>query len=72
LVIERVRKGTDMQDGLMWFCDNCNEKLHESYFQLKNVEKDFLPRFKEYYGSEEMRTCKKCGEVMETDKRFVD
>ena len=71
LVIEKVRKGTEDIDGLLWFCDNCNHKLHESYFKLSNIEKDFLPRFKEYYASEAMRTCDKCGTVMETDKRFV-
>ena len=43
LVIERVRKNTDMQDGLLWFCENCNNKLHETYFPLENIEKDFLP-----------------------------
>jgi 3-hydroxyanthranilate 3,4-dioxygenase len=71
LVIERVRKGTNFKDGLLWFCDNCNHKLHETYFELSDIEKDFLPRFKEYYGSEELRTCDKCGTVMETDPRFV-
>lgn len=65
LVIERVRKGSDMQDGLLWFCDNCNHKLHETYFPLTNIEKDFLPRFDEFYGSEDLRTCDKCGTVME-------
>ena len=72
LVIERIRKGTDFQDGLMWFCDNCNNKLHETYFPLTNIEKDFLPRFKEFYNSEELRTCNNCGHVMETDPRFTD
>lgn len=71
LVIERVRKGTKMKDGLLWFCDNCNNKLHETYFPLANIEKDFLPRFKEFYGSEELRTCNRCGTVMKTDPRFV-
>lgn len=71
LVIERVRKGTDYQDGLLWFCDNCNNKLHETYFPLKNIEKDFQPRFKEFYGSSELRTCSKCGHEMDTDPRFV-
>lgn len=65
LVIERVRKGTDMKDGLLWFCDNCNHKLYETYFPLKNIEQDFLPRFKEFYESEALRTCEKCGTVME-------
>ena len=71
LVIERVREGSHI-DGLMWFCDHCNHKLHDTYFHLKNVEKDFLPRFREYYGDEKLRTCANCGQVMETDPRFVD
>lgn len=72
LVIEKVRKGTDLKDGLMWFCDNCNNKLHDTYFPLTNIEKDFLPRFKEFYNSEEHRSCDQCGTVMEVDERFVD
>ena len=31
LVIEKKR-GSNMKDGLMWFCENCNEKLHETFF----------------------------------------
>lgn len=71
LVIERVRKGTDLMDGLMWFCDNCNHSLKTYKFKLENIEKDFLPRFKEFYSSKENRTCDKCGTVMEVDERFV-
>ncbi|MGB0403814.1 MAG: 3-hydroxyanthranilate 3,4-dioxygenase [Salibacteraceae bacterium] len=71
LVIERVRKGTDFQDGLLWFCDKCNNKLHETYFPLKNIEKDFQPRFKEFYASKDLRTCSDCSHEMETDPRFV-
>ena len=70
LVIECKRTGEE-RDGLLWYCDNCNHPLHSTYFQLTNIEKDFLPRFKEYYASEEMRTCSNCGTVMETDPRFV-
>ncbi len=71
LVIERVRKGTDLMDGLMWFCDNCNNPLKSFKFKLNNIESDFLPRFKEFYSSIENRTCDKCGTVMESDERFV-
>lgn len=71
LVIERVRIGTDQQDGLMWFCDECNHKLHEFRFPLVDIEKDFIPRFREFYGSEELRTCDNCSHVMEVDERFV-
>ncbi|GAK96112.1 3-hydroxyanthranilate 3,4-dioxygenase [Nonlabens tegetincola] len=72
LVIERKRVSEDAVDGLLWFCDNCNHKLHETYFKLDDIEKDFLPRFKQFYGSEEMRTCNNCGTTMPTDPRFVD
>ena len=71
LVIELKRKEHE-QDGLMWFCDSCNNKLHDTYFKLTNIEKDFLPRFKEYYASNEMRTCSNCGEKMKADERFVE
>ncbi len=71
LVIERKRQ-PDHTDGLMWFCDNCNHKLHDTYFPLVDVEKDFQPRFREFFNSEELRTCDNCGTVMETDPRFTD
>lgn len=71
LVIERVRKGTDLMDGLMWFCDKCNHPLKSYTFKLENIEKDFLPRFKEFYASKELRTCDNCGTIMEEDERFV-
>ena len=67
------------------FIDNINTKnngkivdfgsgigtLSKIYFQLTNVEKDFQPRFKEFYNSEEKRTCNSCGHTMEVDKRFI-
>lgn len=71
LVIERKRKHLDINDGLMWFCDNCNHKLHEVYFPLHDIEKDFLKHFNHFYANENLRTCDNCGTVMPTDKRFV-
>jgi 3-hydroxyanthranilate 3,4-dioxygenase len=71
LVIERKRAGKGFTDGLLWYCETCNEKLHEVYFELHDIEKDFLPHFKDYYTSHDKRTCKKCGTVMESDKRFL-
>ena len=71
LVIERKRQ-SDHRDGLLWFSDKENELLYEEYFQLRNIEKDFLPVFKKFYSSEELRTCPVSGEIMEVDPRFVD
>ena len=69
--IERKRTDLDGKDGLLWFCDNCNNKLYDVYFPLSNIETDFLKHFKHFYGSKELRTCDKCGTVMETDPRFT-
>ena len=71
LVIEKIRRDSDYKDGLQWYCDKCNHQLKSYEFQLDNIEKDFLPRFKEFYSSEESRTCNNCGHVMEIDHRFV-
>ena len=71
LVVERKRLGQAIPDGLLWFCDNCNHKLYEVYFELKDIEVDFLAHFKHFYGSKKLRTCKNCGTIMDTDPRFV-
>jgi len=71
LVIERKRVGSDAKDGLLWFCDNCNHKLYEVYFPLTDIEKDFLHHFEHFYNSEALRTCDKCGTVMETNPKFT-
>lgn len=72
LVVEVKRTNKDALDGLLWFCDNCNEKLYEVYFPLNNIETDFLPHFKHFYSSQTLRTCKKCGTIMEVDTRFTE
>jgi len=70
LVIERKRE-PHHKDGLLWFSDTANAKLYEDYFHLTNIEKDFLPVFRKFYGNEKLRTCPVTGEVMEADPRFV-
>ena len=71
LVVERKREGKDIPDGLLWFCENCNHKLYEVYFVLHNIETDFLSHFNHFYNSVHLRTCEKCGTVMESDPRFI-
>ena len=70
LVIERKRKGTPMKDGLMWFCDKCNQ-LHDTYFELTNIEKDFC-RGSANFTEGGPAYLRFVGHVMETDPRFVD
>ena len=71
LVIERKRAGKGFQDGLLWHCENCNHKLHEVYFELHDIEQDFLPHYQYFYNSLALRTCKKCNTTMETDSRYT-
>ena len=70
LVIERKRTKKH-KDGLMWFSDTANVLLYEEYFQLTNVEKDFLPVFKRFYSDENLRTCPETGEVMEVEEKYL-
>ncbi len=69
LVVERKRLPGE-QDGLMWFCENCNHKLYEQYFPLKNIETDFLSVFDEFFANEQSRTCDECGTVMPASNKL--
>ena len=70
LVIELKRLPHE-QDGLLWFCEQCNAKLYEEYFQLQDIERDFPPVFDRFYSSVELRTCKSCDHVNPAPARYV-
>jgi 3-hydroxyanthranilate 3,4-dioxygenase len=64
MVIERQRKKGEL-DHLRWYCENCNEVLHDSSFQLEDLGKQLKPVIENFYADEALRTCKSCGSVME-------
>lgn len=64
LVMELRRKPGE-KDGLMWFCESCNNKLYDEYFELKDIVKQFPPIINGFFGDKEKRTCTNCGAVME-------
>ena len=64
LVMERKRKEGE-KDGLMWFCEKCNAKLHDAYFTLTDIQTQFQTEFKRFYEDKNLRTCKSCNHVME-------
>lgn len=68
LVVERKRLEHE-QDGLIWFCEKCNNRLYEEYFHLENIETQFPPVFERFYASEEARTCSECGHVHPAPKK---
>ena len=63
LVIEQKR-AKDMKDGLAWYCENCNNKLYQEPFELKNIEKDLPVIFDKFYSNKKLLTCNACGTVM--------
>lgn len=69
LVVERKRLPGE-KDGLLWFCERCNNTLFEEYFTLENIEKDFPAVFDRFYRSLDARTCKRCGHVNPAPERY--
>jgi 3-hydroxyanthranilate 3,4-dioxygenase len=59
LVVERQRMAQE-QDGLIWYCPQCNRKLYEEYFHLENIETQFGAIFQRFNGSEQKRRCQHC------------
>lgn len=62
LVLEYARPEGE-NDHFVWYCDNCDDLLHDVEFYLTDLATEIKPRFEEFYGSEELRTCKNCGTV---------
>lgn len=64
LVIERNRNPGEV-DQLMWFCENCNNKLHEATFEMSDIVNQLPPVMNAFMNDEAKRTCSDCGTVME-------
>lgn len=64
LVIERYRKGEEM-DGFFWFCENCGNELYHEYFPLTDIVKQLPIVMQGFYSSEQLRSCKKCNHQMQ-------
>ena len=66
LVIEKIREDQENEkDAFMWFCENCGNKLYEEFAFVSDIVKQLPPIMEKFYSSEELRTCDKCGTVME-------
>ncbi len=64
MVIER-RRPEGHNDHIRWYCDNCDEILHDPQFYLTNLATQIKPVIEEFFANEALRTCKKCGTVMQ-------
>lgn len=69
LVFELYRN-SPKKDGMLWFCEKCNHKLYEEYFELEDIVKQLPVVMKKFYDSEELKTCSNCGHSMEPPESF--
>jgi 3-hydroxyanthranilate 3,4-dioxygenase len=69
LVIERQRLPHE-KDGLLWYCERCDNELYSEYFHLENIETQFSPVFDRFYGSLSNRTCGNCRHINPVPKKI--
>jgi len=63
LVIEKKREKED--DGFLWFCENCGNKLYEETLHVDDIVKQLPPVMNRFWEDTMKRTCDKCGTIME-------
>ncbi|MFA7680367.1 MAG: 3-hydroxybutyryl-CoA dehydratase [Pigmentiphaga sp.] len=64
LVQERKRRPGEV-DCFQWYCPACDELLHEAQAVVDDYTKDPVSKaYADFFGSEALRTCKACGNVM--------
>jgi 3-hydroxyanthranilate 3,4-dioxygenase len=64
LISERKRREGEI-DRFRWYCPKCDAPLHEEIFIVRDYAEDPVSKaYQRFFGSEEFRTCKKCGDIM--------
>ena len=66
-VVERRRRPGDI-DRYAWFCEKCNNKLYEISYEHEGPSNKpntaFQEAMNQLRSNKELRTCKKCGDVL--------
>jgi len=62
LVIEKVRETEE--DGFLWYCENCGNKIYEEYLNVSDIVQQLPPVMDGFYADEHKRTCNNCGNIM--------
>ena len=68
LVIEYKREEGDL-DAFQWYCDQCDQLLHEVSLDLENIVTQLPPLFDAYWKNKDARTCSSCGIAQEPPKK---
>jgi 3-hydroxyanthranilate 3,4-dioxygenase len=64
LVME-IKRPAGVLDGFQWYCENCNHLLYEEKIPVNDIVKDLPAVMERFYGSTDLRTCGKCGHILE-------
>lgn len=64
MVVERKRP-EGQNDHLRYYCEKCGDVLYDPEFYLTDIVKQLKPLMDGFWGDESLRTCKKCGTVMQ-------
>ena len=60
VVVERVRPAGETEH-VVFFCENCNEVVHDLEFDCKDIVEHFAQAMEDFWADEERATCKNCG-----------
>ncbi len=64
LISERKRRLGEI-DRFQWYCARCDALLHEEKFVVSDYTEDPVSKaYRNFFASQEFRTCKKCGAIM--------
>ena len=70
LVVERARVQGDV-DRFHWFCQSCDNFLHEETYVVDDYKADPVTRaYENFYKSQDFRTCKRCGTIMPAPEKL--
>ena len=64
MVVERRRKKDEI-DHLRWYCEGCNQVLHDATLHVEDLGTQLKPIIEAFYGDEALRTCKHCRAVLQ-------
>ena len=73
LIVEfpRVIDNVTHDDGLRWYCDDCDHLVYEASFRLAHIDEDLHKVMDGFWnGPESGRTCERCGKVIERAGEF--
>jgi 3-hydroxyanthranilate 3,4-dioxygenase len=73
LIVEfpRVVDNKTYDDGLRWYCGECDHLVHEASFRLAHIDEDLHVVMDEFWnGPAAGRTCEKCDTVIERAGEF--